>query len=108
MGDENFRSWFQVWKVRLNATSKVLKNLEDFYKLESNYCLKYFVMEIRNEKGEFYSPRTLKEILSMIQYYFQSSLQREWSTFDDKEFRESSNILDAQIETASCKGNSER
>jgi hypothetical protein len=99
-----FRSWFQDWKVRLDDTLKVLKDLEDFDKSDLNYCLKYFVVEIRNQKGDFYPPRTLKEIIAMIQHYFQNSLMRDWSIFNDKEFQETRNILDAQMKRLASKG----
>lgn len=52
-------------------------------KSDLNYCLKYFVLEIRKTNGEKYPPRTLKEIVAMVQHYFSHGLSKAWSVFTD-------------------------
>lgn len=99
-----FRLWLQEWKVRLDDTLKVYKDVEEFDENDLNYCMKFFIAELRNQKGEFYPPRTMKEIVAMIQHYFQNSLSRTWSIFVDKEFHETRNILDAQMKRVAALG----
>ena len=88
----------------MDETLKVLKDIEEFDKSDLNYCLKYFVVEIRNQKGDDYPPRTLKEIVAMVQHYFQNSLKQDWSIFNDKEFHETRIVLDAKMRRLAEKG----
>ena len=83
---------------------KVLKPIDEFDKGDLNYCLKYLVVEIRNQKGDDYPPGTLKEIVALIQHYFQHSLKYDWSVFNDKEFHAVRNVLDAQMRRLAQKG----
>ena len=100
-----FNSWFEEWKVRLDETLKVYKNVDEFNATDLNYCLKHFVIEVRKCNGEKYPPRTLKELVAAIQHYFNYSLRIPLSIFNDKEFIESREVLDGCMKMSAQEGN---
>ena len=54
--------------------------------------------------GECYPPKTLKEIVALIQHYFNVEFKHNWSVFCDQEFRESRYILDATMKKLAREG----
>lgn len=99
-----FNEWFMEWKCRLDEELKVFKDLYEFDKSDLNYCLRYFICEIRKENHEKYPPQTLKEIVAMIQHHFNNAFHKSWSIFKDPEFIDSRNVLDAQMKSSARDG----
>ena len=54
-----FRNWHDDWKMRVDDILKVYKSVDEMDSNDLNYCLKYFIPEIRKANGEKYPPRTL-------------------------------------------------
>ena len=75
---------------------KVLKESNEFIQDYLNYCLKYFVLEIRKTNGDKYPPRTLKEITAVVQRHFCHDLSKPWSIFTDQQFHEFRLVLDRE------------
>ena len=68
---------FNDWRrERINATItdedqlNVYNEPEEMSKSDLNFLLKYFVHEVRNQKGEKYPRDSLKQLLCGIQYFF--------------------------------------
>lgn len=99
-----FNDWLTEWKVRLDDTPKVLKDVNEFSTDDLNYCLKYFYCDVRKQNGERYPPQSLKEMVASIQYFFNNSLKWNISLFTDDEFRTSREVLDAQMKLSARLG----
>ena len=65
-----FRAWLGEWRVRMDDTLKVLKDIEEFTRDDLDYVLKFFFAEVRKENGAWYPPETLKSMAAMIQHFF--------------------------------------
>ena len=59
----------------------------------------------RNLDGQDFPPRTLKEVIALIQHFFNHKLRRKLSLFNDIEFIESREVLDAQMKFLAREGN---
>lgn len=55
--------------------------------------------------GQDFPPRTLKEVIALIQHFFNHKLRRKLSLFNDIEFIESREVLDAQMKFLAREGN---
>lgn len=100
-----FTLWLTEWRIRLNGPPKVLKELTEMSNYELDYCLKYFVMEVRKTDGTKYPPRTLKEIIAGVQHHFNYVLKREMSIFTGQAFSATRESLDAEMKTSAKEGN---
>lgn len=98
------RSWHSEWKVRLDDGLKVFKDLENWTDSELNLCLRFFLSEVRKTNGEEYPPRTLKNLVAMIQWWFNNRLNRQMSIFNDKAFHDARRVLDCRMKKAAAKG----
>jgi hypothetical protein len=87
------------WQAERNSQgivtgNHVFKNVDDFTAGDLDYVLSFFILEVRNEKGERYKSNTLKGMIAMIQHYYNTSLQKGWSIFLDQAFQRCRNSLD--------------
>jgi hypothetical protein len=95
-------------QAQLNGTTPrlmVIKPLEKLTKAELNELLQYFVFEVRKISGEKYPPGTLKDLVSMIQHYYQYSMKMQVSIWTDDEFLMTRRALDAAMRETSREGN---
>lgn len=99
-----FREWHGKWKVRLDSVLKVYKELEEMNTGEIDYCLQYFLPEIRKQNGEKFPSKSYKEIISSFQHFLNNTLNLKCSIFTDKEFTETRKVLDAQMKEAGSEG----
>ena len=104
-----FTTWHQAKKAAWatgGASSAVNtgKSYEEMGKADLNYLMKYFVFEVRNTDGDRYSASTLKDMFSMVQYYFQHTLKKDWSLWKEPAFVESRRALDAAMKLATKDG----
>ena len=90
-------TWHEEWKTRLDDQLKVFLPVEEWSASDLNHVLRYFLCEIRKADHSFYPPQTLKEIVSMIQHFFNNTLKKSFSIFMDKEFVHARDVLDAQM-----------
>ena len=100
-----FREWHLEWKSRLDSTLKVCKDMDEMTASDLNYCMKFFIADVRKVDGTKYPPRTLKELTAMIQHFFQKEHKKNWSLFRDKEFQEFREVLDAEMRLSAREGN---
>ena len=100
-----FCKWHREWSSRLDDGLKVFKDLDQMDKSDLNYCLKFFLSDVRKENGQEYPPRTLKEIVACIQHHFNYELKQPWSIFKDEAFMEAREILDAVMKRSARHGN---
>jgi hypothetical protein len=98
------RKWHEEWKVRLDGGLKVFKELEDWTDNELNFCLRFFLSEVRKVNGDLYPPRSLKHLVAMIQWYFNKRLNREFSIFNDKIFHDAREVLDCRMKKGAAQG----
>jgi len=99
-----FRNWHDDWKMRVDDILKVYKSVDEMDSNDLNYCLKYFIPEIRKANGERYPPRTLKEIIAGIQHFYCYEINKQLSIFLDQEFFETREILDAVMKQSAKEG----
>lgn len=99
-----FRIWLDEWKMRIDNTLKVYKDISEFITSDLNYCLQFFYCEVRKVNGERYPPATLKEFAALIQHYFNNKLGWQISVFKDPEFRQSTIVLDTQMKKSASLG----
>ncbi len=103
-----FCGWRKEMLTRGEGTVELLdltaKPLENISSSELNFLLQYFIPSARKEGGEKYPPRTLKEIIALIQHYFNMDLNRQISIFCDGEFAETRLILDATMKKLAEEG----
>lgn len=99
-----FREWLQDWRIRMDDTLKVFKEVDEFNKSDLNHVLKYFYAEIRKKDGTRYPPETLKSITAMVQLYFRTKHHWEFSIFTDSEYQIARESLDAQMKQAANVG----
>ena len=59
---------------------------------------------MKNKKSKNSHPRTLKELIAIIQHYFKNTLRKNWSIFNGREFQERMSILDAQMRRLASNG----
>ena len=100
-----FKSWHQEWKVRLDESLKVYKDIDEFNKSDLNHCLIYFFAEARRADGKMYPPETLKAITCMIQLYYRTEHKWEFSIFNDAEFLKCRESLHAFMKKSAGEGN---
>lgn len=74
-------------------------------KEDLNKELKLFIPSLKKLDGNDFPPRTLKEVVALIQHYFNHTLRRKLSIFNDFEFTESREVLDAQMKYLARQGN---
>jgi hypothetical protein len=98
------RKWHDEWKARLDGGLKVLKDLEEWTDEELNICLRFFLCEARKVNGEPYPPRSLKNLVAMIQWFYNKRLNRQLSIFNDKAFHEARLVLDSQMKKGASQG----
>lgn len=98
------RNWHKEWKERLDGVNKVFKDIEEWTDNELNYCLRVFICEVRKVNGELYPPRSLKNLVAMIQWWFNNTLSRPISIFMDKAFHEARSVLDSQMKKGAALG----
>lgn len=72
----------------------VFKEVDELLDTELDYLVSFFILEVRNEKGERYKSSSLKNMIAMIQHYYNSYLHKGWSIFQDKNFQRTRNSLD--------------
>ena len=100
-----FIRWHEEWKCRLNGGLKVYKDLHEMTKGDIDFCLQYFIAEIRKADGSMYPPKTYKEIISSFQHYLNNDLGMKCSIFLDNDFQETRKVLDAQMKKSAAIGN---
>lgn len=99
-----FREWWNHWKVLPDGDLKVLKDMVEWTSKDLNYVLQFFIVGVRDQNSKKYPPRTLKELIAMVQHYFNNKLGRSWSIFLDKEFLETRKTLDGQMRKTAAEG----
>lgn len=100
-----FSNWFSKWRVDyLSGGNKVLKEITEMTANDLDFCLQYFIPSVRKANGSKYPPRTLKEMVALVQHHFQYNLGRTWSIFLDPEFSGSRIILDATMKQLAREG----
>lgn len=100
-----FIRWHADWKSRLDGGLKVYKDLHEMTKGDVDFCLQYFIAEVRKCDGSMYPPKTYKEIISSFQHHLNNELGMNWSIFLDKDFQETRKVLDAQMKKSAEAGN---
>lgn len=100
-----FFNWHNNWKIRLDGGLKVFKNLDEMTLNEIDFCLQYFIPEIRKTNGDKYPPQTYKEIFAGVQHYLNNQLNIPCFLFKDPAFLESRKVLDAQMKLSASEGN---
>ena len=101
-----FKDWHAIWKIRMDdKILKVFKDIEEMNSSDLNHTLKYFIADVRKKDGSKFPPRTLKEITAMIQHFCNYKLNRNWSFFNDAEFRDFIKVLDAEMKLSAKEGN---
>ena len=83
----------------------VLNDLEDMPISDLNYALQFFMRDARKQDGSKYPPRTLKEIVAALQHYLNYTLKKKLSIFNDSEFAETREALDAEMKLSAAEGN---
>lgn len=102
-----FRDWHTH---RLNTTIttegelNVLKDIDEMDASDINFCLQKFVFDIRKKNGERYPAKTLYDVFSMLNYYFQNNLSRNFSLFKNVEFFAARKCLEAAMKETSASG----
>jgi len=99
-----FKQWHTQWKLR-DDMLKVYDDLEYMEASNLSYCLKYFIADVRKRDGSKYPPKTLKGIFAMIQHYINYECGKKWSFFNDEEFIDARNQLDAEMRISAIEGN---
>lgn len=62
-----------------------------------NQLLKLFIPSLKKLDGSEFPPRSVKEIVALVQHFFNHELKKDWSIFKDIEFEEARVVLDAQM-----------
>jgi hypothetical protein len=99
-----FCDWQAEWKCRLDGGLKVYKFFDEMVASEMDFCFKYFFADIRKVSGEFYPPRTLKEIAAGLQHHMNYHLKIPKSIFKDEEFLATRESLDAAMKLSAKQG----
>lgn len=99
-----FSSWLYQWKISLDEGLRVYKDMDQMERSDLNFCLKYFIADVRKINGEEYPPRTLKEIVAAVQHHFNYALRKPFSIFKDVAFLETREILDAAMKRSAQNG----
>lgn len=99
-----FNTWHDEWHIRMDGQMKVFDKLEHMNASNLNYCLQYFIADVRKVDGKKYPPRTLKEIFAMLQHYCNNHLNHKWSFFNDTQFAEARRVLDAEMRLSAREG----
>ena len=101
-----FQDLHQVWKVRMDDNVlKIYDDIDFMTVSDMNYVMQYFIADVRKKDGSKFPPRTLKEIVSMLQHYCNHNLKRPWSFFKDTEFTDLRRVLDAEMKLSAREGN---
>jgi hypothetical protein len=101
-----FQDWHQIWKARLeDDILKIYDDIDYMSASDMNYAMQYFIADVRKKDGSKFPPRTLKEIVAMLQHYCNNNLKRPWSFFKDSEFAEFRRVLDAEMKLSAREGN---
>ena len=69
-------------------------DVEEMSASDVNYCLKFFVHEVRKVNSERYNPESLRGLFLAIQYYYRFELGKDWNFLTDKTFKEARDALD--------------
>ena len=69
-----------------------------------NYCLQFFIADVRKVTGERYPPKTLKAIFYMIQHYIQYECKRSISFFTSDIYKDARDVLDAEMRLSAQAG----
>ena len=101
-----FQSWHSQWKVKIDGPLKVLVDLHEMTNSDLNYCLEFFVSDVRKTDGTKYPPRTLKEIIAALQHFINNYMRdkRNISLFKDEAFSGMREILDAEMKVSASEG----
>ena len=101
-----FHEWHSRWIANIDdGILKVFKSLDEMDKSDLNYCLKFFIADVRKVNGSKYPPKTLKVLFAMVQHHFNYELKKPWSLFIDKEFLDARRVLDAEMRLSAKEGN---
>ena len=100
-----FIRWHADWRSRLDGGLKVYKDLHEMTKGDVDYCLQYFIAEVRKCDGSMYPPKTYKEIISSFQHHLNNEVGMNCSIFLDNDFQETQKVLDAQMKKSAEAGN---
>jgi len=81
----------------------VYKNIEEMTLTELNNELKYFFLSVRRQDGERYPPKTIYDIMTMLNFYLNNDLKKKINMFQDDIFKESVKAMNtAMKESARC------
>ena len=75
----------------------VYKDVDEMSVYDMNYCLKFFVHEVRKLNGERYGPESLRGLVLSIQNYLKTHFGKSWNFLRDKEFQETRTALDTAM-----------
>lgn len=100
---------FKMWLNERNRQGliegmHVFKQVDDLLDSELDYLLSFFILELRNENGERYKSSSLKNVIAMIQHYYNSHFHKGWSFFQDKIFQRTRNSLDLAMKQSRAAG----
>ena len=102
---------FKKWLTERNAEGilpneqlHIFKDVDDLTKSDLDYLLSFFILEVRTENGERFKSASLKNLIAMIQYHYNKSLNKGWSVFNDSEFQKSRNSLDVAMKFSRQEG----
>ena len=82
----------------------IFKDMKEFTSSELDYMLRYFILEVRNEAGDRYKSATLKQMVAMIQHFYNKKLNKGWSIFKDQCFQSTRNSLDISMKQSREEG----
>jgi hypothetical protein len=92
-----FSEWLGRWCLQQVVLPKKAMVVEQLSDNELDICLQYFIPSVRKLDGSPYPPRTVKEMVALVQHYYNVELGRRFSIFTDTAFQESRRVLDAMM-----------
>ena len=103
-------SAFQQEQIRKQSENEdfdrdlVYKPIEEMEFEELNYELKYFFLSVRRQDGERYPPKTIYDIMTMLNYYLNNDLGKTVNMFTDDRFKESLKAMNTSMKESSEAG----
>jgi len=97
----------QIRKQSENADfgrNLVYKPIEEMDFEELNYELKYFFLSVRRQDGERYPPKTIYDIMTMLNYYLNNDLEKKVNLFSDDRFKETIKAMNTSMKESSEAG----
>ena len=96
-----FTEWHEKRKEEILNNNRegllVLKDISEWTSSDWNLLLEEFILEVRKENGEKYTPSSLKDIFSMLQHYTQYTLRNSINFWQDTDLKNSRMALDAAM-----------